>query len=125
MIHNPSEFTATIKLAFTCPSGFSSPRQTALAGASIDSGGCCAASPKCASLCLSSLAANSVTADSAAPASNAKRCVSGCIGTSVSANASPVMLGQGYDNGNTARGGVGAGAAAVATPGWPLAGVVV
>ena len=34
MIHNPSQLTATMKLAFTCPSGFSSVRLAALAGAS-------------------------------------------------------------------------------------------
>src|SRR5438309_2678121 len=116
MIHNPSEFTATIKLAFTCPSGFNSPRQIALAGASLACPGGCTASPKCASLGSPSLAA-----DSAAAASNAKRCVSGCTGASVNANASIGTPGHGSDKGSDARGGAigaGAAAAAVATPGW-------
>ena len=34
MIHNPSPFTATMKLEFTCPSGFSSVKLPALASGS-------------------------------------------------------------------------------------------
>ena len=43
MIHRPSELTATMKLAFTWPSGFSSARLAALAGISPAGDGCVAA----------------------------------------------------------------------------------
>src|SRR5579884_3191947 len=102
-----------MKLAFTCPSGFSSPRQTPLAGASTSCRDCGMASLK-----LLSIGVFSSPASIREPASNANRCAWGCAGASVKANGSADDPAYGSIEGKKARGGaIGAAAAAVAVSG--------